>query len=277
MVGQFFIIRALGLSLMDTSPPVSYPIPTIYHMHHNVYPQPWILASSSFPSFFFLFLPVFPLLLIPLPPPSSFSSPYLPLPSLLLPLSSLFLSSLSLFLLSYFSSSSSFARLPLLFLFLFLPALSLPSFLFFFLFLLFLFFSSTFLSFLLLFIFFLHLPALSLLLLILPPLLLLPLSSLLLSYPSFPLLPLSPLINIFHLNLSCEYSFCFVLLNLTCLRVAVCLSMFLLIKLLYKHIIMIYTTQTRYRTPGPVSRPSGCYHWVPGRKTAPGCVLIFLH
>src|SRR6218665_2935936 len=142
MVGQFFIIRALGLSLMDTSPPVSYPIPTIYHMHHNVYPQPWILASSSFPSFFFLFLPVFPLLLIPLPPPSSFSSPYLPLPSLLLPLSSLFLSSLSLFLLSYFSSSSSFARLPLLllsyppvlpllllllFLFLFLPALSLPS------------------------------------------------------------------------------------------------------------------------------------------------------
>src|SRR6218665_2433973 len=59
------------------------------------------------------------------------------------------------------------------------------------------------------------------------------LSSLTLSYPPFPILPLPPLLNVLYLNLSCVYSFCFVLLNFTCCRVAVYLSMFLLIKLFH--------------------------------------------
>src|SRR6218665_256551 len=116
---------------------------------------------------------------------------------------------------------------------------------------------------LLLFVFFLLLPALSLLLLFILPLLLLPPSSLLLSFPLLLLLLLlPPLLNIFYLNLSCEYSFCFALLNFTCLRVAIRLSMFLLIKLLYKHIIMNCTTQTR--RSDPVHGPGGCDHRVPG-------------
>jgi len=124
------------------------------------------------------------------------------------------------------------------------PALSLILLLFFFLFLLFLFFFIflfSFLLLLLLFVFFLFLPALSLLLLFLPPLLLLPLplSSLLYSYSSF---PLRPLLNVFYLNLSRVYNFCFELLNFTCLPVAVCLPVFPLTKLLNKHIIMHCTT-----------------------------------
>src|SRR6218665_3349703 len=122
------------------------------------------------------------------------------------------------------------------------PALSLILLLFFFLFLLFLFFFIFLFSFLLLllFVFFLFLPALSLLLLFLPPLLLpLPLSSLLYSYSSF---PLRPLLNVFYLNLSRVYNFCFELLNFTCLPVAVCLPVFPLTKLLNKHIIMHCTT-----------------------------------
>src|SRR6218665_1739025 len=47
-------------------------------------------------------------------------------------------------------------------------------------------------------------------------------------------------------NLSCVYSFCFVLLNFTCLRVAGCLLIFLLIKLFFKHIMKHCTTWTRY-------------------------------
>jgi len=66
--------------------------------------------------------------------------------------------------------------------------------------------------------------------------------SCLLFYPPFPLLPL---LNVFYLNLSCVYSFCFVLLNFTCLRVVVCLSMILLIKLFFKHIIKQCTSRTR--------------------------------
>src|SRR6218665_2863385 len=84
------------------------------------------------------------------------------------------------------------------------------------------------------------------------PLFLLPLSP-------FPHLPLPPLLNVFYLNLSCVYSFCFALLNFTCLRVAVCLSMFLLIKL-FSNIIKRCTTRTRY--PDPAGMITGYWkHW----------------
>src|SRR6218665_973296 len=272
MVGQFFIIRALGFSLMDTSPPMSYiPCPL-----RNAYSPPW-------PYCFFLLLLSFV--------PSSTSSFSFPLFLFFLFLHFYFFFLILLFfhVFSFSSCSSSF----LLFLFLLFVF-------FFFLFLLFLFFllSSSFLSscspsfsfssssfssssfsssssFLSScspsFSFFLLRPALSLLLLLLlifilppPPLLLLPLSSLLLFYSSFPLLPLPPPLNIFYLNLSCEYSFCFVLLNFTCLSVAVCLSMFLLIKLLYKHIIMNCITQTQHPDPTGVQYSAcDCDHRVP--------------
>src|SRR6218665_3678248 len=68
------------------------------------------------------------------------------------------------------------------------------------------------------------------------------LSSLPLSYSPF---RLPSLLNVFFLNLSCVYSFCFVLLNFTCLRVAVCLSMFHLIKPFFKPIIKHCTNRTR--------------------------------
>src|SRR6218665_1995076 len=227
------------------------------------------------------------ILLLP-PPPSILSSSFSFLLFLFFLFSSLSSSSFTstssffylplLLVLFLLSSSSSFPCLPLLllsyppvlplllllFLFLFLPAFSLPSFpllLIFFFF--FLFFFLILLFSFLLFVFFLLLPALSLLLFIPPPLL--PLSSLLLSSLSFPLLPHPPLLNVFYLNLSCEYSFCLVLLDFTCLRVSVCLSVFLLIKLFFKHIIMNCTTQTQY--PDPVSGPGGCDHRVPGPGT----------
>src|SRR6218665_2740737 len=81
---------------------------------------------------------------------------------------------------------------------------------------------------------------------------------LLLSLLSF---PLPPLLNVFYLNLSCVYSFCFVLLNFTSLRVVVCLSNVLPIKLLYKHIIM------HGNHAGPVPKPGGCEHRVPETGT----------
>ena len=94
-----------------------------------------------------------------------------------------------------------------------------------------------------------------------------------LSYPPFPLLPLPPLLNVFYLNLSCVYSFCFVLLNFTCLWVAVCLSMFLLIKLFFKHIIKHCTNRTRY--PDPAGMIAGYPDPVPRWKTAIGCALLW--
>ena len=69
--------------------------------------------------------------------------------------------------------------------------------------------------------------------------------------------------NIFYLNLSCEYSF---FLNFTCLQLAVCLSMFLLIILLYKHIMMNCTAQTQYQTryPDPAGVITGYSGPLPG-------------
>src|SRR6218665_3761654 len=96
------------------------------------------------------------------------------------------------------------------------------------------------------------------------------LSSLPISYPPFPLLPLPPLLNVFFLNLSCVYNFCLVLLNFTCLRVAVCLSMFFLIKVFFKHIIKHCSNRTQY--PDPVGTITG--YPVPGWKTAPSCALL---
>ena len=62
--------------------------------------------------------------------------------------------------------------------------------------------------------------------------------------------------NVFYLNLSCVYSFCFVLFNFTCRRVAVCLSMFLLIKLFQTYNKALYDSDpadmiTGYPDPGP--------------------------
>src|SRR6218665_91164 len=106
--------------------------------------------------------------------------------------------------------------------------------LFSFLVLLFIFFLLLFFSFLLFFLFFF----LSLSLYSLPH-----------SNPPFSLLPLPPLLNVFYLNLSCVNSFCFVLLNFTCLQVVVCLLMFLLNKLFFRHIIKHCTTRTRLSDP----------------------------
>jgi len=147
------------------------------------------------------------------------------------------------------------------FLFLFFLFLWLILFYLFLLFLLFFFSFILLFSFLiLLFVFFLLL-LFSFLLFFLFFFLSLSLSSLPLSYSPF---RLPSLLNVFFLNLSCVYSFCFVLLNFTCLRVAVCLSMFRLIKLFFNHIIKHCTKRTRYPDPAGMITgypdPNGKWH-----------------
>src|SRR6218665_656331 len=109
---------------------------------------------------------------------------------------------------------------------------------------------------------FLLLPAPSLLL---PPLLLFFFLSLSLSLFSSSFLSSfssssTSLLNVFYLNLCCVHNFCFVLLNFTCLRVAVCLSMFLLIELFFKHII-------NHCSNGLLPGPSGYDHRISGSGT----------
>ena len=82
-----------------------------------------------------------------------------------------------------------------------------------------------------------------------------------LPYPPFHLLPLPTLLNVFFLNLSCVYSFCFVLLNFTCLSSSVCRCFFSLKNFQTYNKALYYTE--------PVTGPGGVWSRVSGSKTAP--------